>query len=187
MVEQSRRARAEGTASTPCGMRITSRHELGERIHSLRAGGEVGRIVLANGCFDFVHPGHVRYLQDARSRGDFLIVALNSDPSVRAIKGPGRPFLPLEERAEIVGALRCVDAVTSFDEADLEVTLRVLRPDVHAKGSDYTAASVPEASIDRELGIEIAICGDPKDHSTSELLRRIARETRGGPGEDPEE
>lgn len=173
VVEGSRRA---DTASIPFGMRISSRHELGERIHSLRAGGDVARVVLANGCFDLLHPGHVRYLQDARSRGDFLIVALNSDASVRAIKGPGRPFTPLAERAEIVGALRCVDAVTSFDEADLETTLRVLRPDVHAKGSDYTAASVPEAVIDRELGIEIAICGDPKDHSTSDLLRRIARD-----------
>jgi len=102
-------------------------------------------------------------------------VALNSDSSVRAIKGPGRPLMPLAERAEIVGALRCVDAVTSFDEADLETTLRVLRPDVHAKGSDYTAASVPEACIDRELGIEIAICGDPKDHSTSALLRLMVK------------
>lgn len=168
-------------------MRISSRHELRERLHSLRVGGDIGRVVLANGCFDLLHPGHVRYLQDARSRGDFLIVALNSDASVRAIKDPGRPFMPLAERAEIVGALRCVDAVTSFDEADLETTLRVLRPDVHAKGSDYTAASVPEASIDRELGIEIAICGDPKDHSTSNLLRRIARTTRGRPDDTPGE
>jgi rfaE bifunctional protein nucleotidyltransferase chain/domain len=157
---------------------VEQRHELGERVHKLRAGGDVGTVVLANGCFDLLHAGHVRYLQDARSRGDFLIVALNSDRSVRAIKGPGRPLMPLAERAEIVGALRCVDAVTSFDEVDLETTLRMLRPDVHAKGSDYTAASVPEASLDRELGIEIAICGDPKDHSTSGLLRRIAQESR---------
>ncbi|HEX6404886.1 MAG TPA: adenylyltransferase/cytidyltransferase family protein [Pseudonocardiaceae bacterium] len=154
--------------------RLTARDELAQRLASLRAGGEIGRIVLANGCFDILHAGHVRYLEDARSRGNFLTVALNSDSSVRAIKGPGRPLMPLAERAEIVGALRCVDAVTSFDEADLETTLRVLRPDVHAKGSDYTAASVPEACIDRELGIEIAICGDPKDHSTSALLQRIA-------------
>jgi rfaE bifunctional protein nucleotidyltransferase chain/domain len=174
MAGLSRRASARDTAF---GVMITPRHELAERIHTLRAGGEVGTIVLANGCFDLLHAGHVRYLQDARSRGDFLIVALNSDRSVRAIKGPGRPLMPLAERAEIIGALRCVDAVTSFDEADLETTLRALRPDVHAKGSDYTAASVPEASVDRELGITIAICGDPKDHSTSELLRRIAHET----------
>jgi rfaE bifunctional protein nucleotidyltransferase chain/domain len=160
---------------------LIARHELGERISVLRAGGEVGRIVLANGCFDLLHAGHVRYLEDARSRGDFLIVALNSDHSVRAIKGPGRPLMPLAERAEIVGALRCVDAVTPFDEADLETTLRLLRPDVHAKGSDYTTVSVPEAATDRELGIEIAICGDPKDHSTSDLLRRIARQNSDDP------
>jgi D-glycero-beta-D-manno-heptose 1-phosphate adenylyltransferase len=180
MIGQPYRANAGNTACTTFGVRITSRHELGKRIHSLRAGGDVRTLVLANGCFDLLHAGHVRYLQDARSRGDFLIVALNSDRSVRAIKGPGRPLMSLAERAEIVGALRCVDAVTSFDEADLETTLRVLRPDVHAKGSDYTAASVPEASIDRELGIMIAICGDPKDHSTSELLRRIAHGTSDG-------
>lgn len=160
---------------------LIARHELGERMSLLRAGGEVGRIVLANGCFDLLHAGHVRYLEDARSRGDFLIVALNSDHSVRAIKGPGRPLVPLAERAEIVGALRCVDAVTPFDEADLDTTLRLLRPDVHAKGSDYTTVSVPEAATDRELGIEIAICGDPKNHSTSDLLRRIARQTSDDP------
>ena len=133
----------------------------------------MARIVMANGCFDVLHAGHVRYLEDARSRGDYLIVALNSDASVTALKGSGRPIMALPERAEIVGALRCVDAVTWFDEADLEATLRVLRPDVHAKGTDYTEAGVPEAATDRELGIEIAICGDPKDHSTSGLLGRI--------------
>ena len=177
MVDQPRHTGDSNTACTAFGVRITSRHELGERIRALRARGQVRTIVLANGCFDLLHAGHIRYLEDARSRGDFLVVALNSDRSVRAIKGPGRPLMPLAERAEIVGALRCIDAVTSFDEADLETTLRVLRPDVHAKGADYTAASVPEASVDRELGIEVAICGDPKDHSTSDLLRRIARET----------
>src|SRR5438105_13621810 len=133
------------------GGRLTARHELAQRLSSLRAGGEVGRIVMANGCFDVLHAGHVRYLEDARSRGDFLIVALNSDASVTALKGSGRPFMPLSERAEIIGALRCVDTVTWFDEADLEVTLRALRPDVHAKGTDYTEADVPGAATDREL------------------------------------
>jgi rfaE bifunctional protein nucleotidyltransferase chain/domain len=147
--------------------------ELRRQIESMRAGGAVARIVIANGCFDVLHAGHVRYLEDARSRGDFLIVALNSDASVAALKGSGRPYMPLAERAEIVGALRCVDAVTWFDEADLEATLRALRPDIHAKGTDYTEVDVPEAATDRELGIEIAICGDPKDHSTSSLLGRI--------------
>jgi rfaE bifunctional protein nucleotidyltransferase chain/domain len=178
MAELPAHASTRDTSLVTGGMQITPREQLAEHIHTLRAAGGVGTVVLANGCFDLLHAGHVRYLQDARSRGHFLIVALNSDCSVRAIKGPGRPVMPLVERAEIIAALRCVDAVTSFDEADLEMTLRVLRPDVHAKGSDYTTVSVPEASVDRELGITIAICGDPKDHSTSELLRRIADESR---------
>ncbi len=143
------------------------------RLDALRAAGSARRVVLANGCFDLLHPGHVRYLEDARSRGGFLVVALNSDASVREIKGPRRPYMPLAERAEIVAALRCVDAVTWFDETDLVATLRQLRPDIHAKGTDYTPQSVPEASVDAELGIEIAICGDPKDHSTTELLARV--------------
>ena len=181
MAERSRSASTRDTIGTAFGVRVTPRHELAERMHMLRAGGDVGTIVLANGCFDLLHAGHVRYLQDARSHGDFLIVALNSDRSVREIKGPGRPLMPLPERAEIIGALRCVDAVTSFNEADLEMTLRALRPDVHAKGSDYTAGNVPEAGVDRELGIMIAICGDPKNHSTSELLRRIAGDSQISP------
>jgi len=127
------------------------------------------RIVLANGCFDLLHVGHVRYLEDARSRGDLLIVALNTDDSVRALKGPGRPRVPLAERAELVAALRCVDFVTSFGEPTVEALLRALRPDVHAKGRDYTTDTVPEAAVDRELGIEIAICGDPKAHASSGL------------------
>jgi rfaE bifunctional protein nucleotidyltransferase chain/domain len=133
------------------------------------------RIVLANGCFDLLHVGHVRYLEAAKVRGDTLVVALNTDESVRAAKGPGRPVIPLAERAELLGALRCVDFVTAFPEATLERTLRLLRPDVHAKGTDYTLASVPERAIDHELGIEIAICGDPKDHSSSALAARLAR------------
>lgn len=133
------------------------------------------RVVLANGCFDLLHVGHLRYLEDARSRGDVLVVALNSDESVRANKGVGRPLMPLSERAELVGGLRAVDYVTGFDERTLEATLRCLRPDVHAKGSDYLVETVPEAAVDRELGIEIAICGDPKDHASSELIRRIER------------
>ena len=138
----------------------------------------LGRIVLANGCFDFLHVGHVRYLEAARARGNTLVVALNTDESVRAAKGPGRPAMPLAERAELVGALRCVDFVTVFPEATLERTLRLLRPDVHAKGSDYTLESVPERAVDRELGIEIAICGDPKDHSSSALFARLREEPR---------
>lgn len=145
-------------------------------MQALRAHSPAPRIVLANGCFDLLHAGHVRYLEDARRRGDVLVVALNSDASVHAIKGPGRPLMPLAERAEIVGALRCVDVVTWFDEPDLHATLDALRPDVHAKGSDYSPDTVPEAALDAQLGIEIAICGDRKDHSTTELLDRIAGE-----------
>jgi rfaE bifunctional protein nucleotidyltransferase chain/domain len=153
--------------------RWLARAELASELGRLRAEKPL-RIVLANGCFDLLHVGHVRYLEDARARGDVLVVALNTDASVLANKGVGRPLIPLAERTELVAALRAVDYVTSFEEATLEETLVCLRPDVHAKGSDYTADSVPEAALDRELGIEIAICGDAKNHSSTELLRRRA-------------
>jgi rfaE bifunctional protein nucleotidyltransferase chain/domain len=145
---------------------------LAGHLAELRARGSVRRIVLANGCFDLFHAGHVRYLEDARTRGDFLVVAVNTDDSVRALKGRNRPFQPLAERMEIVAAMRCVDAVTSFGERDVEATLRALAPDVHAKGSDYTPETVPERAVDAELGIEIAICGGPKVRSTTDLARR---------------
>ena len=154
--------------------RLWIREDLVRELAAWRARGKV-RVVLANGCFDLLHVGHVRYLEDAKSRGDLLVVALNSDRSVRANKGEGRPLIPLAERAEIVDALHAVDFVTSFDEPTLEQTLRCLRPSVHAKGRDYTAENVPEGDIDRELGIEIAICGDPKVHSSTELIQRHAR------------
>lgn len=150
---------------------LPTREALAEEIAAWRARGE--RVVLANGCFDLLHVGHLRYLEDARSRGDRLVVAINDDESVRRLKGEGRPLMPIGERAELLLALRCVDRVVAFGEATMETTLRKLRPDVHAKGTDYTPESVPEAAIDRELGIEVAICGDPKDHSTSELLGRV--------------
>ncbi|TAJ17668.1 MAG: D-glycero-beta-D-manno-heptose 1-phosphate adenylyltransferase [Planctomycetota bacterium] len=155
-----------------------ARAALARELAHARAARPAPRVVLANGCFDLLHVGHVRYLEAARAHGDLLVVALNTDASVRELKGPGRPLVPLAERAELLLALRCVDAVTSFAERTLEATLRELRPDVHAKGTDYTEASVPEAAIDRELGIAIAICGDAKSHASSELLARIAR----GPG-----
>jgi len=129
--------------------------------------------VLANGCFDLLHVGHLRYLEDARSRGDLLVVALNEDSSVRLLKGADRPLVPLRERAELLLGLRAVDYVVPFGERTLEETLRVLRPDVHAKGSDYTPESVPERILDAELGIEVAICGDPKEHASSALLLRL--------------
>lgn len=154
------------------GPRIWNRAELARELERRRAQHRGLRIVLANGCFDLLHVGHVRYLEDAKSLGDMLIVALNTDESVRVLKGPARPLIPLAERAEIVGALRCVDYVTSFSERDLEATLRELRPDVHAKGTDYTLENVPERDIDRELGIAIAICGDAKTRSSSELIAR---------------
>lgn len=153
---------------------LWERDALARFLRELRARASIRRVVLTNGCFDLLHVGHARYLEDAKARGDFLVVALNTDESVRALKGAGRPFQPLAERAELIAALRCVDAVTSFGETTLEATLRALRPDVHAKGTDYTAANVPEAAIDRELGIEVAICGDAKDHSSTTLLARAA-------------
>lgn len=149
------------------------REVLADELARYRDERTLGTVVLANGCFDLLHAGHVRYLEDAGSRGDVLVVALNSDASVTRLKGEGRPLLPLEARAELVGALRCVDFVTSFDETDLEATLRVLRPEVHAKGGDYTAETVPERGVDDELGIEIAICGGPKQGSTTNLLGRL--------------
>ncbi|MBI5361710.1 MAG: adenylyltransferase/cytidyltransferase family protein [Planctomycetes bacterium] len=153
---------------------LWERDALARFLGELRAHRSIQRVVLANGCFDLLHVGHTRYLEAAKAAGDFLVVALNTDASVRALKGASRPFAPLVERAELVAALRCVDAVTSFGETTLEATLRALRPEVHAKGTDYTAATVPEAAIDRELGIEVAICGDPKDHSSTTLLARVA-------------
>jgi len=151
---------------------IRSREELAAELTMRRACGELRRVVLANGCFDLLHAGHVRYLAAARACGDYLVVALNSDESVRALKGPDRPLQPLQDRAELIAALRCVDAVTVFGEKTLEATLRTLRPDVHAKGTDYSVETVPERGIDRELGIEIAICGDEKTRSSSALIAR---------------
>jgi rfaE bifunctional protein nucleotidyltransferase chain/domain len=156
---------------------VLAREALAQELARRRAAAPRLRVVLANGCFDVLHVGHVRYLEDARSRGDLLVVALNTDESVRALKGPSRPAIPLQERAELVAALRCVDFVTVFPERDLEATLRVLRPAVHAKGTDYTPENVPEAAVDRELGIQVAICGDPKQRSSSALLERLG----GGP------
>ena len=151
---------------------ITPREDLAKSLAERRAREPELRVVLANGCFDLLHVGHVRYLSDAKTHGDVLVVALNDDASVRALKGPGRPLVPLIERGELVAALGVVDHVIAFGERDLERTLRLLRPDVHAKGSDYTPESVPEAAVDRELGIEIAICGDLKRRSSSAILAR---------------
>ena len=136
------------------------------------------RISFANGCFDVLHPGHVRYLQAAKRQGDVLVVGINSDRSVSALKGAGRPLLPAEARAELVAALEPVDYVIIFEEFTAEAMLSELRPDVHCKGSDYTTETVPERALAERLGIAVAIVGDPKDHSTRKLLEEIARRHR---------
>jgi len=132
------------------------------------------KVVLANGCFDILHVGHVRYLEDARKSGDALVVAINSDRSVRALKGPGRPILNENERAALVSALRCVDHVVVFDEPDVSRIIEILRPAVHAKGSDYSEDTVPEREKVRAYGGQVRIAGDPKDHSTRDIIRKIA-------------
>lgn len=131
------------------------------------------RIVLANGCFDVLHVGHARYLEGARREGEVLIVALNSDKSVRSLKGEGRPILPAEARARLVAGLATVNYVVIFEENDVTRLLSTLRPDVHAKGTDYTTETVPERETARRLGTRIAIVGDPKLHSTRDLLARL--------------
>ena len=133
------------------------------------------RVVFTNGVFDLLHVGHVRSLKDARSRGDLLVVAVNSDDSVRRNKGEGRPVVPAAERVELLCALACVDFVTVFDEPTVDALLRLLRPHVMAKGTDYTPGTVPERETVREIGAEIAIVGDPKHHATTDLLERIRR------------
>ena len=132
------------------------------------------RLVLANGCFDLLHVGHVRYLEDARRLGDVLLVGINSDRSVARLKGPGRPIMTAEERAELVGSLAAVDGVVLFDEDTADALVRALRPTVHAKGTDYTTESVPEGAAVRETGGRVAIAGDPKQHATRDLIRLIA-------------
>lgn len=128
------------------------------------------KVVLANGAFDLLHVGHVRYLEGAKALGDVLVVAVNSDSSVRAAKGEGRPVIPARERAELVGALRCVDHVLVFDEPDVRHIIRALKPDIHAKGTDYTPDTVPERDEVLAYGGRVAITGDPKDHSTTALI-----------------
>jgi rfaE bifunctional protein nucleotidyltransferase chain/domain len=130
-------------------------------------------IAFANGVFDLLHVGHVRYLEGARAEGDRLVVAVNDDASVRGLKGDGRPILPEAARAELVAALRAVDYVVIFPERTVERLLRLLRPDVHCKGTDYTEDTVPERDVVREYGGRVAIVGDPKDHSTRELIARL--------------
>ncbi|HZH34684.1 MAG TPA: adenylyltransferase/cytidyltransferase family protein [Pyrinomonadaceae bacterium] len=150
---------------------ILDRNRLVARVAIERRRG--ARIVLANGCFDLLHVGHIRYLEGAKRLGDVLVVGINSDEQVRGLKGEKRPFVPELERAEIIAALRMVDLVTIFPERTVEELIRAIRPDFHAKGTDYTEDTVPERDIVREMGGRVAIVGDPKDHSTSEMLNRV--------------
>jgi D-glycero-beta-D-manno-heptose 1-phosphate adenylyltransferase len=158
--------------STPAPAKIVRDHAaLARSIDEHRAAGQ--RIVFTNGTFDLLHVGHLRSLVDARSRGDLLVVALNSDASVRAYKGPDLPIQPEDERAELIAGLRCVDYVTLFDDTRVDRLLLLLRPHVHAKGTEYSPETIPEAKTVRSYGGEIAIVGDAKAHSSSWLMSRI--------------
>ncbi|MBV9885606.1 MAG: adenylyltransferase/cytidyltransferase family protein [Acidobacteria bacterium] len=153
--------------------KILSRDELKSAIAERKRSGK--RVVFANGCFDTLHVGHVRYLEGARSEGDVLVVAVNDDASVRELKGPGRPILSENARAELVAALRAVDYVVLFHEPNVEPLLDLLRPDVHAKGTDYSKDTVPERELAARLGIRVAIVGDPKDHSTRGFIETVRK------------
>jgi rfaE bifunctional protein nucleotidyltransferase chain/domain len=157
--------------------KILSRKELALRLDAERASGRT--VAFANGLFDLLHAGHVRYLEAAAREADRLVVAINSDASARALKGPARPLVAAPERAEIVAALACVDFVCVFEELTAEATLRLLRPDVHCKGTDYTEGSVPEREVVLSWGGRVAIVGDPKDHSTRDLIREIVLRSGG--------
>lgn len=156
---------------------IVPLHRLAEEMAEVRRSGR--KIALANGIFDILHVGHLRYLLAARAFADLLVVAVNSDRSARELRGPGRPILPEVERAELLSGLRCVDYVVIFDEPDVRAVIRALRPDVHVKGTDYTPDSVPEREEVERWGGEVRIAGDSKAHSTTEVLRRIQESGRG--------
>ena len=156
------------------GARILERNRLIARVAIARKGG--ARVVFANGCFDILHVGHVRYLEAARALGDLLVVAVNSDAQVRALKGEGRPLVPERERAEVVASLRAVDLVTVFPEPTVTELLLSIRPDIHAKGTDYTEETVPERDVVRSYGGRVCIVGDPKDHSSTEIVRKVSGE-----------
>ena len=153
--------------------KVVARGVLQDKLAELKSHGS--RVVFANGCFDTLHVGHIRYLEGARREGDVLVVGVNADSSVCRLKGPGRPILDENARAQLVAALRSVDFVVLFPEPNVESLLEDLRPDVHAKGTDYTADTVPERAVAARLGIRVAIVGDPKDHSTRELLDSIRK------------
>ena len=158
--------------------RVVDRSELERRVADARVRGR--RIVFANGCFDMLHVGHVRYLEGAKALGDVLVVAVNSDEQVRKQKGADRPLIPQDQRAEIVGSLEAVDFVTIFDEPTVTELLLALKPDIHAKGTDYTVDSVPERDVVRSYGGRVAIAGDPKEHSSSEMIEKVSRQLQNG-------
>ncbi len=151
---------------------ILDRNRLIARVAIERRNGK--KIVLANGCFDLFHVGHIRYLAGAKALADCLIVGINSDEQVKKLKGGNRPFMPQQERAEIISALKFVDYVTIFAEPTVEELIRAIRPDFHAKGTDYTTETVPEREIVREYGGKVAIVGDPKEHSSTNLIEKVA-------------
>ena len=153
--------------------RVLDRNRLIARVAIARRAG--ARVVFANGCFDILHVGHVRYLEAAKALGDMLVVGVNSDEQVRALKGAGRPFVPERERAEVIAALRPVDLVTIFHEPTVGPLLLAIRPDIHAKGTDYTEETVPEREIVRSYGGRVCIVGDPKDHSSSQMVLQLNR------------
>ena len=157
--------------------KIIARDVLCQKLAEHKQRGE--RLVFANGCFDTLHVGHIRYLEGARREGDVLVVGVNSDSGVCKLKGPGRPILEEQARALLVASLRCVDYVVLFAEPTVEALLEELRPDVHAKGTDYTAETVPERALAARLGIRVAIVGDPKDHSTRQLLESVRKAPHG--------
>jgi len=159
---------------TQTGARIVDRPQLIEAIAAARNAGR--RIVFANGCFDVLHVGHVRYLEAAKALGDVLVVAVNSDEQVRKQKGAGRPLMPQDQRAEIVAALDAVDFVIIFEEPTVADLLLALKPDIHAKGTDYTEDTVPERDVVRSYGGRVAIAGDPKDHSSSQMIEKVSSE-----------
>ena len=155
----------------PVAAPILSRTELVDRVETERSSGT--NIILANGCFDLIHAGHIRYLAGAKELGGFLVVGINSDAQVRLLKGIGRPFIPENERAEIIASIRMVDAVTIFDEPTGDDLIDAIRPDFHAKGTDYTTETVPERERVLAYGGRVAIVGDPKDHSSTDLIKTV--------------
>jgi rfaE bifunctional protein nucleotidyltransferase chain/domain len=151
----------------PCGGKLRTLGELSAEVERQKAAGK--RVIFANGCFDILHAGHIRYLREAKSLGDFLVVAVNDDASAKKLKGEGRPYTPEGERLEILSCLEPIDRLILFGEDTVSNLLLALRPHVHAKGTDYTAETVPERETVKSYGGEVAICGDPKDHSSTDI------------------